>query len=144
MKEIRRSALLALPAQTMFNLVDDVESYPAFLPWCGGSRVLQREPGRTVASIDIRYAGLNHSFTTDNRNQPPSAIDISLVSGPFQALSGGWRFTALTPEATRVELALRYEFSSRLLERVLGPVFDQIAGSMVDAFVRRAEALAKP
>ena len=144
MKEIRRSALLAMSAQTMFDLVEDVESYPAFLPWCGGSRVLQREPGRTVASIDIRYAGLNHSFTTDNANQPPDAIDIRLVSGPFKKLSGGWRFIALTPEATRVELVLRYEFSSRLIEGVLGPVFDQIAGSLVDAFVRRAEALAKP
>jgi ribosome-associated toxin RatA of RatAB toxin-antitoxin module len=125
----------------MFGLVERVEDYPAFLPWCGGTQVHERGPDRMLATIRIDFRGLQQSFTTENLHEPDRSIRMRLRDGPFQRLDGGWLFTPLRADACKVEFALDYAFAGPLLSRALSPVFDQIAASFVDAFVRRAEAI---
>jgi ribosome-associated toxin RatA of RatAB toxin-antitoxin module len=138
---VERSVLLGYSAESMYALVDQVEHYPDFLPWCGEAHVELRDTGLTRASLLIDYHGIKQRFQTENRCQPPRLIEIKLVSGPFRTLDGTWRFHALSAQACRVELRLHYEFSSKLLERLVGPVFNGIASSFIDAFVKRAEQL---
>lgn len=139
MTTISRSALVPYTPAQMFHLVDDVEAYPQFLPWCRDSRVLSRDEDEVRASLDIAYGGLHKSFTTLNRLQQDKMIEIRLVSGPFKRLEGFWRFDGLGKDGCKVSLDLEFEFSGRLLSMTFGPVFGQIANSMLDAFVRRAE-----
>jgi ribosome-associated toxin RatA of RatAB toxin-antitoxin module len=136
---VDRSVLAPYGAEKMFALVEDVESYPEFLPWCEGAHVDLREPGRTIATIRANFHGMRQRFTTENANRPGERIDIALVSGPFRLLRGHWRFTALEAQGCRIDFRLEYQFSSRILEKVAGPVFHHIANNFVDAFVRRAE-----
>ena len=140
MSTVSRSAIVNHSARDMYALVAEVESYPSFLPWCDKASVAERVPGRTVATLRINFRGLKKEFTTENRDRPGESIDMKLVSGPFRSLEGGWRFTPLSEKACKVELDLRYEFASRLLEKLVGAVFDEIASSLVDAFARRADA----
>lgn len=141
MPNVRKSVLLPYSAEQMYELVERVERYPEFLPWCGAVRVLDRTPHGMVATLTIAYRGLNQSFTTENEHDPGRAIRMRLREGPFSALSGQWRFTPLAPDACRVEFELDYAFRSALIAKVVGPVFDHIAQTFVDAFVRRAERL---
>jgi ribosome-associated toxin RatA of RatAB toxin-antitoxin module len=122
----------------MFALVDDVERYPEFLPWCGATRLLYRDGAVTRAEIQINYHGIRQSFSTENAKQAPSEMRIRLIEGPFRKLEGGWRFTRLASQGCKVELSLSYEYSSRMLEKLVGPVFNHIAGTLVEAFVKRA------
>jgi ribosome-associated toxin RatA of RatAB toxin-antitoxin module len=138
---VQKSVLVGYSAQRMYALVDEVERYPEFLPWCGGTELEHRDGEVTRASIQIDYRGIHQTFRTENRTQAPELIQIRLVSGPFHTLDGTWRFTALAPEACRIDFQLHYEFASRLLERLVGPVFHYIANSFVDAFLKRAERL---
>ena len=131
--------LVGHSAQQMFELVDAVEAYPEFLPWCDRAQVLHRDEATTRATLHINYRGAKQSFTTENAKEPPGRMAVRLVEGPFRALDGEWRFTALGLDACKIDFRLRYEFSSRILERLIGPVFSFIANSMVDAFVKRAE-----
>lgn len=142
MTTITRSALVPYSDQQMFDLVADVDRYPEFLPWCGGSRVLEQAPGRQVASVTIAFKGIRQSFTTENTLEPPHRIVLALRDGPFSRLDGEWRFKALRPDACRIDFVLDYEMRSGLLAKLLGPIFGQIAQTMVDAFVKRAAALA--
>ena len=139
MTVVDRSALVGHSAQKMYALVADVESYPQFLPWCDRAVVSVNEPGRTVATLHINFRGLKKEFTTENFNRADARIDMKLVSGPFRSLEGSWVFTALSENACKVELTLRYQFASALLERIAGPAFQDITDSFVDAFVRRAD-----
>jgi len=141
MAVVQKSVLVGYSAQRMYALVDEVERYPEFLPWCGGTELEHRDGEVTRASIQIDYRGIRQTFKTENRTQAPELIQIRLVSGPFHTLDGTWRFTALAPEACRIDFQLHYEFASRLLERLVGPVFHYIANSFVDAFLKRAERL---
>ena len=141
MAEVNRSVLVGYTPAQMFALVDAVEEYPRFLPWCGGSSVLYRDERVTRASIVINYHGIRQTFTTENSKQEPSEMQIRLVEGPFRSLDGGWRFSDLAGRGCKVELRLHYEFSSRVLERLVGPVFNHIANTLVDAFARRAEKI---
>jgi ribosome-associated toxin RatA of RatAB toxin-antitoxin module len=141
MAVVHKSVLLGYSARQMFDLVDRVEDYPKFLPWCGGVEVRERGDNKVVASVGINFHGVRQSFTTANSNTPPTAIHMSLVDGPFKTLNGVWTFKELREDACKVELDLQYEFSSRLLERVIGPVFSMIANSMVDSFTKRAETV---
>ena len=143
MSQVVKSVLVPHSAQTMFDLVDAVERYPEFLPWCGGARVLERDAAVTVATIDIRYAGVVQSFTTENTKQDGEWMRLSLRDGPFRQLQGLWTFTRLAAVASKVELQLEYSFANRLLEGAIGPVFGMIAGTLIDRFVARAEALAR-
>jgi ribosome-associated toxin RatA of RatAB toxin-antitoxin module len=140
MKKIERSAILPHSAEALYALVDDIESYPRFLPWCQAVRV-ERGPEGTRAELQVGLKGLRQSFTTLNRSQAGRAIDMQLVAGPFRSFSAAWRFHPLEAGACRVEFSMQYEFSSRALARLLEPLFGAIADSMVDAFSRRADAL---
>jgi ribosome-associated toxin RatA of RatAB toxin-antitoxin module len=138
MKEIARSAIVEHSAAEMYALVEDIEAYPRFLPWCAAAEVHERRAGATKATLTVGLGGLRHSLTTLNENRPGEAIDMRLVEGPFRRFHGEWRFVPLGAHASRIEFTLQYEFSSRTLGRLLAPLFDGIADSMVEAFVRRA------
>ena len=141
MVSVKKTVLVPYGAAAMFELVDRVDLYPQFLPWCGGARVLEDHPDGKTARLDIDYHGVKAHFTTANVNRAPESIVITLKDGPFRHLHGEWRFHALAPDACRIELELAYEFATPLLGRVVGPVFGHIAGTFIDAFVRRAEAV---
>ena len=140
MKSIARSALVEHAAAEMYALVDDIEAYPRFLPWCLEARVAQ-SGARKHATLTVGLRGIRQSFTTENQNQPGRAIDMRLVEGPFRQFSAAWRFTPLGERACQIEYSMRYQFASRTLARLLEPLFNQIADSMVDAFTRRANEI---
>jgi ribosome-associated toxin RatA of RatAB toxin-antitoxin module len=140
MPSVSRTVLVPYGAHQMFELVQRVEDYPEFLPWCGGSVVHVRDDARALTTIRIDFRGLKQSFTTENLYDRPSRIEIRLKDGPFTQLDGDWQFVALGDDACRVALRLDYQFAGALVSRALAPVFDHIAGSMIDAFVRRAES----
>jgi ribosome-associated toxin RatA of RatAB toxin-antitoxin module len=141
MAQVIKSVLVAHSAQRMFELVDAVEKYPEFLPWCGGSECNFRDDKITRATLHINYRGIRQNFSTENVKTPPVLMQIRLIEGPFRTLDGSWRFTDLNGRGCKVELSLHYEFSNRLLEKLIGPVFSYIANSMVDAFVKRAQSV---
>lgn len=136
---VEKSVLVPHSAEQMFVLVDSVEEYPQFLPWCGGAKVVELDGATVHATILIDYHHIKQSFTTENVRTPPHQIDITLQHGPFQHLDGSWRFIPLSPSACKIEFRLHYEFSNKLLEKLVGPVFHYIANSFVDAFIHRAE-----
>ena len=142
MLSVCKSVLVPFSAAAMFDLVDRVERYPEFLPWCAGASILATHDGGKTARLDIDYHGIRAHFTTDNANTPPERIVVTLNDGPFRRLHGEWRFRALAEEGCKVEFELVYEFSTHLLERAVGPVFAHIANTFIDAFVRRAESSA--
>ena len=141
MPTVRKSVIVNRPAAAMFALVDDVESYPRFLPWCSGAHVSERTEAVTVARLDIDYHGLTTSIRTRNAKEPPERMTLEFVEGPFERFKGEWRFVELGEEGCRVDFALDYAFSSVALETVLGGVFGHIAETLVDRFVQRAESL---
>lgn len=141
MPEVKRTVIVGHTPARMFALVDAVEAYPEFLPWCGAVTVLHRDETVIRATLHINYRGIRQSFTTENAKRAPEEMLIRLVEGPFRSLEGAWRFTALGQSGCKVEFRLRYEFSSQLLEKLVGPVFDHIAGNLVEAFVRRADRI---
>ena len=138
MRHIERSAIVARSAEALYALVEDIESYPRFVPRCTGATVQERGPGRTVATLTFGLKGLRQSFTTENANVPGRSIDMQLVEGPFKRFAAAWRFTPLEPDAARIEFSMDYEFASRTLATVLEPLFEGIAEDMVEAFARRA------
>ncbi len=139
MAAVHKSVLLGYSAQQMFALVEKVEDYPKFLPWCGGVQVRERQGDRLVATLQINYHGVRQSFTTENVNTVPTSMQMKLVDGPFKSLDGTWTFKPLRADACKIDFDLRYEFSSRLLEQLIGPVFSIIANSFVDSFCKRAD-----
>ncbi|KRB84079.1 type II toxin-antitoxin system RatA family toxin [Duganella sp. Root198D2] len=141
MAVVHKSVFLGYSAEQMFDLVAKVEDYPKFLPWCGGVDVRERGENHVVASVGINFHGVKQHFTTSNTNTPFSEIRMKLVDGPFKTLDGTWTFKSLREDACKVELDLHYEFSSKLLEQVIGSVFSMIANSMVDSFCKRAETV---
>jgi ribosome-associated toxin RatA of RatAB toxin-antitoxin module len=138
---VHKSVLLSYSAEQIFNLVEKVEDYPLFLPWCGGVKVKRGADHTIVATLEINYHGVRHSFTTENTNNSPTDIKMVLVEGPFKHLDGAWTFKPLRDDACRVDFDLHYEFSNKVLEQLIGPVFSMIANSFVDSFCRRAEAV---
>jgi len=140
MHTVQRSVLVPYSAAQMFDLVADVEKYPEFMPWCGGTEVQSRDEHGMQASIQISFAGLKQRFTTRNTHDYPHRIDLELVDGPFSRLVGHWVFQPLAEDACKVLFTLDYAFSSRPLEMVVGPVFNRIASSFIDSFTKRAQA----
>ena len=138
MDSINRSALVPYTPHEMFVLVTDVGAYPLFMPWCSGTEVLSHEGDEMVARIDFAVASVSKSFTTRNRHQPDAEVSMELVDGPFSQLQGRWQFEALGEQGCKISLSLEYDFSSKMVGMVVGPVFSQIANSMVDAFQKRA------
>jgi ribosome-associated toxin RatA of RatAB toxin-antitoxin module len=141
MAVVHKSVLLGYSAEQMFALVDNIEDYPKFLPWCGGTEVGQRDGEKVVATLRINYHGVKQTFSTENLHVRPASIMMTLLEGPFKHLHGTWTFKALRADACKIDFDLHYEFSSRVLEQVIGPVFSMIANSFVDSFCKRAEAV---
>lgn len=142
MKTVHRSVLIWYSAEEMFGLVTDVAQYPKFLPWCDHARVLERDEHGMKAEVGIAFGGILQSFITRNQHVAGRRVDMKLVDGPFSHLDGRWNFMPVgssTQRACKVELDLTYGFRNAALAAVVGPVFDRIAGSLVDAFVKRAE-----
>ena len=135
---VRKSVLIERSSQQMFDLVDRVEDYPQFLPWCSLTRCIFRDDTRTIATLHINYRSVKSHFTTENNKESPFSMNITLVDGPFRRLDGVWHFKPLAAHACKIEFQLSYEFSSKMFEKVIGPVFSQIANTFVDAFVKRA------
>ncbi|WP_034947063.1 type II toxin-antitoxin system RatA family toxin [Erwinia oleae] len=139
MSQISRSALVPYSAEKMFRLVNNVDAYPEFLPGCTGSRIIDSSEQQMTASVDVSKAGISKTFVTRNTLTENQRINMQLVDGPFRKLSGGWQFTPLSEDACKVELNLDFEFSNMLVELAFGRIFKELAGSMVQAFTRRAK-----
>jgi len=142
MKTVNKSVLIWYRAEEMYALVTDVASYPKFLPWCDHARVLEVHDGGMTAEIGIAFSGVRQTFITRNAHSQARSVDLQLVRGPFSRLEGHWRFVPLgdaDQRACRVELNLDYGFDNQALAKLVGPVFDRIASSLVDAFVKRAQ-----
>jgi ribosome-associated toxin RatA of RatAB toxin-antitoxin module len=138
MAHISRSALVPFSPEQMYRLVDGIPLYPQFLPWCNAALEHERDADQVKASIDIAKGGVNKRFTTLNRLQVNKTIEMRLVDGPFRHLHGFWRFDELKQGACKVSLDLDFEFSNKLLSLAVGPVFSQVANTLVDSFVERA------
>lgn len=136
---IQRSALVNYSAKAMYDLVNDVNAYPEFLPGCKDSKVLAREQHMMEASLLVAKAGVRQWFTTKNTLEPARHIHMQLIDGPFKRLTGGWTFSALSDEACKIELNLEFEFTSKLTELAFGKIFNALAASMVKAFTERAK-----
>ena len=141
MPSINRHALMPFSAQQMFDIVNGVELYPEFLPWCADGRILQQTETTMEASILMKKGRLNHSFSTRNEFVPGQFIHIELINGPFKTLVGDWRFTDLSSHGCKIELQLDFEFSGKIISTLIGPIFTQIANSLVDAFCQRAHQI---
>lgn len=142
MKTVHKSVLIWYSPEEMFALVTGVEQYPQFLPWCDRAAVLERDDAGMTAEVGIAMAGLRQTFITRNTHEPGSMVRMQLIKGPFSQLEGTWRFHPVadgSQRACKVELLLNYGFSNAALAALVGPVFDRIAASLVDAFVKRAE-----
>mgnify|MGYP000156196782 CR=1 FL=1 len=141
MAVVNRSALVMFSTAQMYNLVNDVASYPEFLPGCVGSRIVSVDGNKIVASVDVAKAGITKTFTTQNTLTANERVDMRLVDGPFKKLEGGWTFLALDESACKVELDLEFEFSNKLAEMAFGKVFKELAANMVNAFTQRAKVV---
>ena len=139
MPQISRTALVPFSAEQMYKLVNDVQSYPQFLPGCVGSRVLQSSSAEMTAAVDVSKAGISKTFTTHNTLTSNQSILMQLVDGPFRSLVGGWKFTPLTSDACRIEFQLDFEFTNKLIELAFGRVYKELALNMVQAFTSRAK-----
>lgn len=144
-REIRKSVVVAHSAQDMFVLVNDVESYPKFLPWCASARILEQDETTMLASLDMAMAGLHKRVTTRNLLQPHRRVELRLVEGPFSRFHAVWTFDDLgqTPAQPqcRIGFHIAYALAGRLLGMALGPVLSVVADGLVDSFCRRADAL---
>lgn len=138
---IQRSALLPYPAQALFDLVNDVASYPQFLPWCSGSQVLEVSETQMRASLDVAKGSISQRFVTRNALVPGQRIEMNLEEGPFSALNGVWEFKPLGDKACKISLDLTFDYAGPLVRATLGPLFNQAANTLVDAFCQRAKQL---
>ena len=136
---IHKSALVKFSAHQMFDLVNDVEAYPQFLPWCGGAKILQREADFFEAELLIAKAGFHKTFSTRNRIDQGGQMTISLLNGPFSRLDGVWNFMPLREDACKISLDLEFEMSGLLASLAFGAVFNQICNTMVGSFTTRAK-----
>lgn len=138
---VQKSALVKFSARQMFDLVNDIESYPQFLPWCSGSRIIKRENEIVEAELSIAKGGFTKSFSTRNQLDFGGKITVSLIEGPFSRLDGVWTFMPLREDASKISLDLEFEMSGKLASLAFGAVFNQICNTMVGAFTERAKVV---
>jgi ribosome-associated toxin RatA of RatAB toxin-antitoxin module len=144
MADVQKTVLIRYSAEQMFDLVTDVADYPNFLPWCGGVEVTRADDSGMDAKIDIHFKGIRQHFATHNTHQRPGSINMEFADGPFKKFTGYWRFVPLREDACKIEFALHYEFANFILEKIIGPVFNHIANTFVESFVKRAEVVYGP
>lgn len=138
MHTLKRNALVPYSARQMFELVNAIEEYPRFLPWCHNSQIISRTDKEIIASLEVNWKGIHKSFTTRNVLTPCDKIEISLVNGPMQRLDGVWSFNSLDEYACKIILDLEFEFTGHFVDRLFQPIFQHIANTLVDAFCKRA------
>jgi len=138
MHTIKKTAIVFHSQIEMFNLVDQIENYPSFLPWCGSTQVIHRDSEITRATIEINFKGIKQSFTTENIKKSDQLMQIRLIDGPFKHLSGSWMFNKLDANSCQIELTLEYQFNNVLLETLISPVFNIIANTFIDEFIKEA------
>ncbi|MEX6504226.1 type II toxin-antitoxin system RatA family toxin [Pseudomonas zhanjiangensis] len=138
---IHRSALLPYPAAVLFELVNDVARYPEFLPWCSASEVLEASETQMRAGLTVSKGGLSQRFVTRNVLVAGESIELNLEEGPFAKLHGRWEFKALGEKACKISLDLTFDYAGPLVRATLGPLFNQAANTLVDAFCQRAKQL---
>ena len=143
MADVKKNVIVNHSSEKMFNLVDRIEDYPLFLPWCGGSQIIERNDKITKASILIKYSGVNQSFTTQNNKDCHHRINLKLIDGPFKVLEGFWIFIPIHEDACSIEFHLHYEFSNFILDKLISPIFSKIANTFVDSFVTQADKIYK-
>ncbi|ETT02467.1 type II toxin-antitoxin system RatA family toxin [Providencia sp. PROV188] len=141
MPQISRSALVPFSAEQMYKLVNDVISYPSFLPGCVGSRIISQNSEEMTASVEVSKAGISKTFITKNALEDNKRIQMQLVEGPFRTLSGGWQFIPLSADACKIEFHLDFEFTNKLIELAFGKIFKELANNMVQAFTSRAKVV---
>lgn len=142
MREVKRSALVSQPPRRIYELINDIEQYPKFVPWCTQARVLSRTEREILATLNVHQGALNGEFTTRNTLSPDTSVHMQLVSGPFRTLEGQWLLSPIDTAGCRVELAMRFEFKSRLSGVLFEPLFERTLGSLIEAFVQRARVSA--
>jgi len=140
MRDLKRSALIAQPPARIFALINDIERYPEFVPWCTRAIIESRTPQEIVATLGVRRGPLRTEFTTRNALVRDESVHMRLVSGPFRTLDGVWTLIPIGEAGTRVELVLRFEFTSLFSGAVFEPLFEETAGSLLEAFVTRARS----
>jgi ribosome-associated toxin RatA of RatAB toxin-antitoxin module len=141
MPNVNRSALVPYSCEQMYQLVDNIDLYKEFLPWCGDSKEYKRTDSMVEASVTISRGSLNKAFSTRNSLQKNEVIEMHLLDGPFKKLHGYWRFEPLKENASKISLDLEFEFSNFLVGMAIGSIFNQVANSMVDSFVERAQSI---
>ncbi len=141
MHHLKRNAIVPYSQRQMFELVNNIEEYPRFLPWCRGSQIISRTEKEIVATLDIYWKGIHKSFTTRNILYPDERMAIQLVNGPLQRLDGIWHFIPLNERACKITLDLEFEFVGSIVDKLFQPVFQHIANTLVDAFCKRAAEL---
>ena len=141
MPQISRSALVPFSAEQMYKLVNDVVSYPSFLPGCVGSRIISQNSDEMTASVEVSKAGISKTFITKNALEDNKRIQMQLVEGPFRTLSGGWQFIPLSADACKIKFHLDFEFTNKLIELTFGKIFKELANNMVQAFTSRAKVV---
>lgn len=139
--KIHRSAILPYPADALYSMVNDVERYPEFLPWCTATELISSDATQMRAELTVAKAGLSHSFMTQNTLTPNQRVEINLVKGPFKHLQGVWEFKELGEGACKMSLDMEFDYSGALIKATLGPFFTHAANTMVDAFCKRAKQL---
>ena len=141
MRRVNRSALVPYTAREMFILVDDVESYPEFLPWCSSAEVHNRTVEIVEATLELHKGSLSDHFTTRNTRCEFETIEIELVDGPFRHLQGGWRFTEIGEEGCKLALELDFEFENMFVDMIFGSFFEDTCNSLINAYSKRAKAV---
>lgn len=141
MHTLKRNALVPYSSRQMFELVNGIEEYPRFLPWCHSSQVMSRSDEEVIATLDVNWKGIHKSFSTRNKLYPYEKVEISLIKGPLHRLDGTWVFYHLDEHACEITLDLEFEFTGRFIDRLFQPVFQHIANTLVEAFTKRAREL---
>jgi ribosome-associated toxin RatA of RatAB toxin-antitoxin module len=141
MRQVERSALVPYTPAQIFALVEDIESYPQFVPWVAGARLISRTETEVVGQLEMERSGLREKFTTRNLLNPPNSMDLKLVDGPFKVLEGRWKFDPIGDRGTRISLTIRFEFANPLLSMMLSRSFEKSCAQLVDAFVARSRSV---
>ena len=141
MTRVQRSALLPYSASKIYQMVNDVDAYPEFLPWCVNCETNFVSEAEKHATMHFAKRGIKASVTTRNELFKDEKIIMHLLKGPFKHLLGEWQFTSIDEQSCKVELEMQFTFSNRLYEMSFGPIFNQVANKLVTLFSERAKFL---
>ena len=139
MTEISKTTVVPYTPEEMYVLVNDIESYPAFLPWCSAAKILTQQEKSLTATLSLALGKIKQSFTTENTMQDGSRIEIQLIEGPFKHLSGYWKFNPEDEQSCHIQLHMDFEFKNKIIKHTLGKAFYKVMDSLVESFAQRAQ-----